>query len=431
MSHKKMGIAVAADNIEKATIDRFLLMLQTFVTSVDEVEITKEETFGPYNKSRSVNKAIRQLIQKKCQIIVQTDIDAQWSFSLMEETRNTTKDGIHFWAPFLISGLLNVKKTGSWNALTVSDWLKIGGLDERCFGWGAEDDLLHAACQKHGLQRITGKNHPKHHEHARRIGWSIGLNQRENGRKNMNTGRETNFVNYLTDDLPDYKGVTLHVTSKCNRKCPQCCLQDFLSLNDQYQMSEPELDDFILAVEKSPYAVDRVIICGGEPLLCPLLPQIIHRLEQCSRIDKISLFTGLVEGFDLNTLPHFNGVIRVSRYACNEHLIERAKKSGAKFQIVDRADHIILPDRLYPDSIPGYCMNPEVFIYQGRVYTCPMVIHNLLRYNLAPSDSPLYSEPLTHRFFDRLRGWKTGAMKTCTGCVGNRNFEKITGWSSH
>jgi hypothetical protein len=86
-----------------------------------------------------------------------------------------------------------------------------------------------------------------------------------------------------------------------------------------------------------------------------------------------------------------------------------------------------MANQLYPEIIPGVCYNPEVFIYKGRAYTCPMVAQNLIRYQLAPIDSSLYSEPLTNRFFDRTRGWKTGAMLTCSGCAGNTYLKRVTG----
>ena len=427
----RIGIAVAANNIEQPTIDRFLHNAHSAMATSDELEMSTEKTYGPFNKSRSLNDAIRKLIQKECDVIVQTDIDAEWSRELMDATRQNTTEGVHYWSPFLRNGIPCYYNTGAWNALALADWLKIGGFDERCFGWGGEDDLLHLRCRNAGFRRVCDPRHPFHHDHPDRTDWSLHQDKKQSGVRNLEAGLEENFVNYLKDSLPPYKGVTLHVTSRCLRRCPQCCLQDFLKQDRDYEISEEELDHFLQAVELSPYDIDRVIVCGGEPLLCKLLPLVIKRLDACPRIRQVSLFTSLVEGFDWDSIPRFNGVIRVSKYSFNEHLIEAAIKSGVNFQVADRSEHIILPERQYPESIPGYCMNPEVFIYQGRAYTCPMITQNLMRYQMGSLDSPLYSEPLTHRFLDRLRGWKTGAMPSCTGCVGNRNFEKITGWESH
>lgn len=431
MSTPKLGLVAAANNIEQGVIDTFEKNARAVLEKDDMLYVSKGETFGPYNKSRYINDGLRQLIKEQCDIIVQTDIDVAFTKALLEETRSKTASGIHFWTPFFKDGVLRVTAKGSWNALTSEDWLRIGGYNERFFGWGQEDDELHGRCQKFGLNLVVGLNNPIHNPHAPRDNWSRNKSYDRTHDISREISLAENFVNYLGDSLRTDKGITLHLTSRCERKCRHCCLQDFMAIDPTYDISEAEIDRFIEAVERNPYEVDHVILCGGEPLLCPNLHYAIRRTNECKKIRSVWLFSGLVEGFDYRSLPEVRGPVRFSIYGVNQQLIQEALDQGVRPEFMDKRFHTVLPDRLYPEAIPGQCYNPEIFIYKDRVYACPMVAQNLVRHGIAEYDSPLYSEPLTDRLFDRLRGWKTGAMITCSGCAGNLNFQKIAGLYSN
>ena len=426
MRHK-LGIAVAANNIDEKEIARFERNAREVLEGGDEYHITQGPIFGPFNKSRHINDAVRILIERKCDVIIQTDIDVQFSKQLLEETRNVTVPGVHFWTPLTKEGVIWVTGVGSWNALSTDDWLRVGGFDERFFGWGGEDNDFHRRCRELGIELLIGNNHPVHIDHGKREHWHAYFPFAETDEHTLEISRNPNYVNYLTDTLPEQKGVTIHLTSRCSRRCSECCMQDFMKMNPTYDISEREIDEFIQAVEMNPYNIDHVVLCGGEPLLCPTLNYAVERVNACSKIREVWLFTGLVEGFDWRNLPKVRGSIRFSNYGNNELLIQEALRQGIRPESIDKRHHTVLPNQLYPESIPGVCYNPELFLYQGRVYTCPMVAQNLLRYDIAPCKSLLFSEPLTNRLFDRLRGWKTGGMFTCTGCAGNTNLQNFTG----
>lgn len=425
----KIGIAAAANNIDSSTISRFLEFAGNAIAPGDLIEISTGPTFGPYNKSRHLNDCLRKLIDKECEIIVQTDIDVEFARQLVEETRRRTEKGSYLWSPSIKDDEVRWSASGAWNSLRKDDWIRIGGFDERFFEWGAEDEDLHHRCSEAGFRRLLARPFPYHHPHELRSNWSrTSTTQKATRDRNAILTADKNYVNYLTDGLSSSRGVTLHLTSRCVRKCRECCLQDLLNDDPDYYMSENEIDDFVRALERSPVPADRVILCGGEPLLCPTLPYAIEKLNLCDNAGHLTVYTGLLEGFDLSRLPKMEkGSIRVSRYGDNDSLIAEAIVINRDINVVDKGYHTRMADKLYPEAIPGTCYNPEVFIFKGRAYTCPMVAQNLIRYGIAPIDSPLYSEPLTNRFFDRTRGWNTGAMNTCSGCAGNINLKNFTG----
>lgn len=70
---------------------------------------------------------------------------------------------------------------GSFNALSADNWRRIGGWDERCFGWGGEDDILHLRIREARIPTIIVRTFPLMHiEHAHRPFRSRGYRSREN-----------------------------------------------------------------------------------------------------------------------------------------------------------------------------------------------------------------------------------------------------------
>ena len=58
---------------------------------------------------------------------------------------------------------------GSCNYLSCENWLKVGGWDERTFGWGGDDDVLHNRIPRTGVKQIKIDGRPLMHiEHPLR-----------------------------------------------------------------------------------------------------------------------------------------------------------------------------------------------------------------------------------------------------------------------
>jgi hypothetical protein len=52
---------------------------------------------------------------------------------------------------------------GSFNVMSSINWRLIGGWDERAYGWGGEDDLLHMRVERFGIEKVTTKEFPLMH----------------------------------------------------------------------------------------------------------------------------------------------------------------------------------------------------------------------------------------------------------------------------
>lgn len=194
---RTIGIAVATDNIEPTTVSRFRQHAENALSPGDFLAMSIAKTNGPYNKSREINRCIRSLLEKRCDIIVQCDIDILTTLELFEETRMQVVPGVHFWVPCISRGRIRRSSKGSWNALTHDDWIKTGGLDERCFGWGFEDDDFHRRCKKIGFESKSCENYPHHVDHAERMSWGCE-DKMVTLQKNKEATKIPNEINYLT-----------------------------------------------------------------------------------------------------------------------------------------------------------------------------------------------------------------------------------------
>ncbi len=66
---------------------------------------------------------------------------------------------------------------GSCNYLSRENWLRLGGWDERTFGWGGDDDILHIRIGQVGIERRRIDAFPLMHLHHERRLWNTeGLN---------------------------------------------------------------------------------------------------------------------------------------------------------------------------------------------------------------------------------------------------------------
>ncbi len=212
-----VGIAVAANNIEPATIARFREHAENAMNPGDMLAIAQGTTRGYYNKSRELNRCIRRLLQTGCDIIIQSDIDILTTRDLLDATRATVVPGVHFWVPCISHGRVRHSGKGSWNALTRGDWIKTGGFDERCSGWGFEDVDFHIRCEKIGFVRKSCEKYPVHANHPERQSWSRE-DKRVTRARNVEATKTPNDVNYLThpgaDDVnafTDCAGSEIHL----------------------------------------------------------------------------------------------------------------------------------------------------------------------------------------------------------------------------
>lgn len=72
--------------------------------------------------------------------------------------------------------------------------------------------------------------------------------------------------------------VNLFITNLCNRRCPFCYLNDWITNSEAnaHHLSLKSLDSLILWLQKS--RINKVKLAGGEPMLHPNLLDLVHKL---------------------------------------------------------------------------------------------------------------------------------------------------------
>jgi GT2 family glycosyltransferase len=182
-----LGIVVPAVGIDEPTIQRFTdcLLEHENTTAKIRLEIVRGPDQGmAFNAARARNAGIRACLDD-CPIIVCADVDYLVPAGLVDYTAFQTGEK-HLWAlrrniPAELAPLrswahwMSLKIhvatesrphgtcTGSWNALSAANWRRIGGWDERCTGWGGEDDVLHARIAEAGIETVVTADFPLMH----------------------------------------------------------------------------------------------------------------------------------------------------------------------------------------------------------------------------------------------------------------------------
>ena len=159
-----------------------------------------------FNKSKYLNLGIKRCLSD-CSIIVQTDIDFLVPPYLIDLTAIDTRD-THMWVRSRYIKMAEITGDwksymklpfwyncpGSWNAMSADNWRKVGGFDERCcYGWGAEDNILHRRIAEAGITTVAISNVPLCHiEHKPRAWFTHGQRGRQN--KTFMQGVQPNFL---------------------------------------------------------------------------------------------------------------------------------------------------------------------------------------------------------------------------------------------
>ncbi|MBO7708215.1 MAG: 4Fe-4S cluster-binding domain-containing protein, partial [Thermoguttaceae bacterium] len=418
-----VGLAVAANNLDRETVEQFLRVREILAPG-DEVFIADKATLGPYNPARNKNTAIAAAIRAGKQIVIQTDIDMAISPELLEKTRRTVRDGVYFFSRCVDHlGALNRDGYGAWNALTASDWLKTGGLDERMFGYGYEDTAFFFDREKDGFEVVRNtESYPVHQPHLAPRAWNgVDYGQQCRNRALMSVPRTRNYLQGrlagFSDDVKKHiRFAQFFTNSTCPRACRQCNQQRYLRQTRGWEATLDDVEFFCRCAELQGYTFERVILAGGDPYIWKNLEEGVRMFHDSPAFGGVNLFTGIIDEKLTRRIEPLMQYIGLSYYGVEPEF------TSPKME-VDRtsASHWILPSEPVPGTLPADCCCFGPNVRAGRVYRCSTIPDLLLAEGeeLAAED---YSEPLTSQFLDLYLGADIYQDYHCASCVANLNL---------
>jgi glycosyltransferase involved in cell wall biosynthesis len=165
--------------------------------------------------------------------------------------------------------------------------------------------------------------------------------------------------------------MSIFTTARCTKNCEECIMGPLRTEFSDYQMSIGEIKHFIEVSEKSHYRFD-LILTGGEPLCWDHFREGIKLLKGSRICNSIHLFTNALDISKLDAeIVGFLDRIRISRYSVNANNIERLiELFGNKVEVVDRRKFWKNPTHPLPNTVPPICCNPEIFLFNNKVYAC-------------------------------------------------------------
>jgi hypothetical protein len=426
---KPLGVAVAARGIDQSIIDRFTESLKQTGFRDYRLSIEEGPAVGTLNISRAKNRAIRLLLET-CDSIVITDIDMLIPPGLLEKTQAIVRDGHAVWCPCRnIDDPLTDRKwnewerlpiretgTGSWIAMTASDWKRCGGFNETCYGYGGEDDAFCKRQHELGIHTVRIEmplvhvNHPFRGKH-----W-----KQKRSEENLRIGTQYR-ANYFTDTLPSARirrTIAIFVTADCLNHCVYCSQAAFMKAKAGYHMPMEQVELFCQCVDASDENIPEVLISGGEPILWKNLIPGLVRFKRCRKINKVGLFTSAPP------YGHYEAVIKsvdrlcISRYGHNEEIARQIARISPKVDVAVHTWHYPLPQEPVEGAIPGGCLCEGPAYIDGQIWVCSCMLSLQLQHPHLSNDTCL-CEPIGPNFHEILRGWKNGNEPPCALCVAN------------
>jgi len=453
MDNRPLGIVVAAVGISKEVLGRFVdtLYRTTPLTAfklyvVTEASVPTPPGTSAFRVSFWRNDGILKALGS-CHQIVCVDVDSLVPSGLVEYTRHKTSPGTAVWAQTRNLPLENVSDwdwekwvwrparvgaSGSWVAMHASDWMKVGGWDERLTGHGAEDDIMALRREQLGIRTIASRQFPLMHvNHPDRDLRVAGGNL-----DNLRIGTEPPPKNYLTARLPVLDHYNNHfnflVTSHCTRDCPECSQRGFRKwASAGYSLSLSRIEEWIQCTKASGYPPYRsLILTGGEALSWDHVEEGARLLRESGTGELVNLFTNgdLVERAT-DKLMESLSVLRVSHYGNNASAIARLQKRyGAKVDVAHRQRHYPIPKVLgaTEEVLPAKCACEGPGLVGGQVYGCSMLPTVAEEFGLDLSEYPESHCQLQVGYLEMLAGFPRTRHDCCRGCIGNYAFRQQT-----
>lgn len=208
-----LGIAVVAVGIEESVKKRFRDNIESLGVPVD-IEMIESDEKEDFSVPRLWNVAIKNLIRRRVDTIVLTDVDMIVSEDLLAHTQNTVKHGTYLWNPCVKSGdstleIKNLRRAfshgnisgwghASWIAMTGLDWQKSCGFNEDFIGYGFFDNDIHARLAKKHVKIRVGSHPIVHLNHKKRERNFLNTSEKSMEENKEKIGSDMN-KNYLSD----------------------------------------------------------------------------------------------------------------------------------------------------------------------------------------------------------------------------------------
>lgn len=204
-------------------------------------------------------------------------------------------------------------------------------------------------------------------------------------------------------------------------------MQHHMHADPRYQMSLKEVELYLQVAEASGYKFD-VTLSGGEPLLWKEINEAAVLIRASKSTARFSMFTnGILHEKLADVAAACFSRIRLSDYGHNSEEVRACKRRWKNAQVAQRYGFWRNPREPVPTekAHPVKCMNPEVMLYNNRVYACPHCL-SISKVLAEPPGAEQLSVPLEPGFMAQMSSLKkTYHADLCTRCISNRRVRDL------
>ncbi len=420
MERVQVGIIAPALGVPDETIQRFTESVHQSAPGCSyRVRIAKGlgDPEGLPNISRARNIGIRSLLDS-CEVVVCADVDLLVPPGLVDQSYKVAMTHSCLWArakhvrdaaepypweAWKASPIREVAR-GTWNAMRWQEWVRSGGWDERCRGWGGEDDALTRDISEAGIPTYREDGFPLMHvHHAHRTRRHVGENTR--------IGQPTEW-NWLVPNA----AMTLFVTSRCNMQCNECSVAGLRGRDPAYSMPMEEVALFVALTRRAGYRFRVIVLSGGEPTLWPHLRGACRFIRESGIANRIKILTNgsCAEAITPDLVEVVDDIV-ISVHNTHHRAEQIARKFPGTVRIADRTTHYAQPTGPMDGVLPAKCVcGFGYFLYASTVGLCPMQLTVMPITGAWP-----HIMPLRGRYLDELMNVDRYRQPACRVCVSN------------
>lgn len=221
----------------------------------------------------------------------------------------------------------------------------------------------------------------------------------------------------------------LWTTSKCNLKCPLCCVKFIQKSIPDYEMSIEEVKHIIQSSKDRNIKYEMIHFAGGEPTIWSNLKEATELFYNSGITKNITLISNGTNPEKIFEIKHMLPCYAISATQINEKQLKLFQNSGHKV-VYNFSAHKPLVTKPFDGVLPALCCNlrdymgtpvNQIMYIDGKVYYCcsaPFLCE------MTGLTSDLYCD-FEDNFINKFM-YKTYDKEICRYCFCNDKVWRIT-----
>lgn len=223
-------------------------------------------------------------------------------------------------------------------------------------------------------------------------------------------------------------GLSIKVTSDCEKLCSWCPVKSWMNSNKGYHLSLDHVRDLVKYSKESGYHWQFIMFSGGEPMLWENIIEGSRIIKESGITNQLITYTNaMIADRDLDKVVSVSrnvDVIKISVYDYNDTQVRKIATNIENVILINRSYFFKMPDEPVENSLPADCGCSAYGMIGNRISLC-----SFMEFMIAYRgwDIEQFKREFTHlkpNFLSDFDGINPFDRPMCSLCYGNMKVQK-------